>query len=442
METIQITTSQYNLEEKKYILDILFNEYLGLNYTLKIDNIDNYVITINNKKLIINDNFFNHHKEDLSYLNIDNFPKNIKEFKTELIDENPIILYGNNEYKENENEIYLGLDIFASSFFMLTRWEEYVNKERDLEYGWFRAEYSIAFNNNFLVRAIVNEYLELLKVILLKLDINIKFKIWKYEKILTHDIDVIFKYKNIITNLLSCGASIILRRNLKEAISTLNLSYQSICKNIDPYFNFDYIMDLSEENNLKSHFFFMSGGNTKYDNNYKINDSKLKPIFKEIVKRGHSIGFHPSYNAYNNLEMFLEEKNKLEKACGLKVKTGRQHYLRFEIPFTWQIWEESGMEWDSTLSYVDQIGFRCGTCYEYSVFNILTRKKLKLKEYPLITMETTFLAEMFMNLQSQIILDYFKTLENIIKKYNGKFTILWHNSTMNKTEINLYKNIL
>ena len=50
------------------------------------------------------------------------------------------------------------------------------------------------------------------------------------------------------------------------------------------------------------------------------------------------------------------------------------------------------MKRDSTLSYADKEGFSCGVCYEYSVFNFLTRQKLDLKEKPLIIMEGSFLT--------------------------------------------------
>jgi hypothetical protein len=86
------------------------------------------------------------------------------------------------------------------------------------------------------------------------------------------------------------------------------------------------------------------------------------------------------------------------------------------------------MEWDSTLGYADKEGFRCGTCYEYSVFNFLTRKKLKLKEKPLIVME-----ESFVTYQPNVSPEYMKMkIENLIKKvkkYNGEFVFLWHNSS-------------
>ena len=47
------------------------------------------------------------------------------------------------------------------------------------------------------------------------------------------------------------------------------------------------------------------------------------------------------------------------------------------------------MEWDSSLVYFDKIGFRCGVCYPFTVFDILERKHLQLKELPLLAMDCT-----------------------------------------------------
>jgi len=45
-----------------------------------------------------------------------------------------------------------------------------------------------------------------------------------------------------------------------------------------------------------------------------------------------------------------------------------------------------------TVGYAEREGFRCGTCYEFKPFNFLTRKKLKVKEYPLTIMEGTLVG--------------------------------------------------
>lgn len=200
----------------------------------------------------------------------------------------------------------------------------------------------------------------------------------------------------------------------------------------DPYDTFDYLMDKSESIGIKSRFYFMSGGITKYDNNYKIDEKKCIELIKEIRKREHIIGFHGSYASYNNPQQWEEEKEILERVCESEVNDGRQHFLRFEVPTTWQIWEDNNMQIDSTCGYADREGFRCGTGDAFSVFNILSRKKLILKERPLIIMEGTLQNPNYRGLSSNDFLKVLNYYVKIIKRYNSKITLLWHNSSFDE----------
>ena len=98
------------------------------------------------------------------------------------------------------------------------------------------------------------------------------------------------------------------------------------------------------------------------------------------------------------------------------------------------------MKWDSSLSYADKEGFRCGVCYEYSVYNILTRTKLNLKEKPLIVMEGSF-QKYQPDITSEDMESNIISLINLVKKYNGEFVFLWHNSSFNTTQWKKYQNI-
>jgi len=171
----------------------------------------------------------------------------------------------------------------------------------------------------------------------------------------------------------------------------------------------------------------MSGGNSIFDNNYKINDAKY--IIKKIESNNHIIGFHASYNSYNNLELWQKEKDKIEEVCKLKVFEGRQHYLRFEVPYTWRIWDKNNMKVDSTCGYADVEGFRCGTGDEFFVFDVLKRKKLKLKERSLIIMEGTLNGKNYRNLSKEEAMEIINYYFNITKKYHSTITLLWHNSS-------------
>jgi hypothetical protein len=107
-----------------------------------------------------------------------------------------------------------------------------------------------------------------------------------------------------------------------------------------------------------------------------------------------------------------------------KISCGRQHFLRFDVPTTWQIWEDNKMEWDSSLCFTEKQGFRCGTCYEFSTFNIKTRQKLKLKENPLLVMDGNI------NNNKENVEKVIK-IKDTVKKFNGNFLLLWHNSSFN-----------
>jgi hypothetical protein len=98
------------------------------------------------------------------------------------------------------------------------------------------------------------------------------------------------------------------------------------------------------------------------------------------------------------------------------------------------------MKIDSTCGYADKEGFRCGTGDEYSVFNILTRKKLKLKERPLIFMDGRDFNCGGHKSNSQ----FEHNLFNYIKDRKSSLTLLFHNDIFkrNKKYIKKYLKVL
>lgn len=427
---IDVYIPDNNIKERKYIIGLFFDDFLGLTYSLHISkDVDRYEIIVNNKTLIINDCFFSKYPNNLEYLSQNNIFTECKFIKNNFFNLDYVVLYGDENINITNNSIYCGVDIFASSFFMLTRWEEYVVCDRD-KHNRFLGKYSLAFKYGFLERPVVNEYIELLWKMLMYMDNTLQRKDMRFKLCITHDVDLPFRYDKIIDILkysikdfLQSKSVLVLFNTLKEAL----LVKAGIIK--DPIDTFDELMNVSEKNNTKSYFFFMAQGATKYDNRYNMDDNKIQNIVKKIEKRNHFIGVHPTYNAYDDNKQFFGEKQELQKYIKNKIEFGREHYLRFSIPNTWQIWEENNMVWDSTLCYADMVGFRAGICYDYRVFNIITRTKLSLVERPLIVMDTTVFE--YQKLDYKDGLDKIMLLKNSVKKYNGIFTILWHNHSFN-----------
>lgn len=430
MLTIHIPSNY--ISERTYILDILLGEFLGLEYQIKTENESKaYMIQIENGgKLIIEDHFFSNFEDGPGYLDENNIPSKIEFVKNQFMAEVDIpVIYGDNKLSVSKDKITCGIDIFASSFLMLTRWEEYACKERDI-HNRFSAYSSLSYKNNFLDRPVVNEYIEMLWNILLHLGIKQKRKERRFELILTHDVDTLRFWKDFDFFARTVGVTILKQRDFKSTLNNIK-SYFQVKTGLrpDPFDTFDYLMDISEQINVKSHFFFMSGGETRLENRYSIKERQVKSRMRRIGERGHLIGFHPSYNTYNNPLLWHEEHKRLLDTFPQSIYAGRQHYLRFEVPNTWQIWEDNRMEWDSTLGFAERAGFRCGVCYPYSVFNILIRKKLGLKEKPLIVMEGSFLD--YQDVSYEETKQKIWKLINTVKRYNGTFVFLWHNSSFN-----------
>jgi len=432
-EAIEVLIPDNFTSEREYVISIIFEHFLGCSVSLKVSNeINDWYIGILDKTLIVKDSFFNHIKKE-NWIQSKNIPHEVNFVSNDFTFEKDIpVLFGKNEIEFQEHEVTIGHDIFADVFFMLSRWEEKAIDERDY-LGRFPVHASLSFKFNFLHRPVVNEWIEMLKNIIRRLVPSFRFNIkHKFELIFTHDVDLL----NTPVTIREFAKDILKRKSIKAFSKRIN--YLLSRKN--PYDVFDYYMDVSEKHDTLSRFYFMTGHNLIGKDGEPYNNTPLYlEVIKKIKDRGHIIGFHPSLFTYNNPDMFLKEKNILERDTGLKIKEGRQHALRFAVPDTWRIWEDAGMETDSTMGFSGKEGFRCGTGNTFPVFDIIRKKQLKLKESPLIVMDTTLhINRKLSENESKAI------IRNMIEtgnRYNMPINLLFHNLIADTIDWNDWKSL-
>ena len=425
---MQVIIPDNHTNEREYIVGVVLKDFLGLTFHLKTLNIRDYVLILDNgSQIVIRDSFFSQHLNGDTYLNCRNLPgKAVFGYNRFLVEKDIPIVYGDTECSVQDRTVLLGIDLFASVFFLLTRWEEYVIRERD-QYGRFPVDKAFISKNGLLLRPLVNEYIEMLWNILLFLSHNIKRRERRFTIVPTHDIDRYYE-KRI------AAAKGTPPKGLKQ--NAVRMYYNLF--NVDPCAAFHYLMDVSERSSVQSHFYFMAGGCTRYEGYYRIQDASIRKIIREVQSRNHIIGFHPSYDSFNDCFMWTEEKKDLELAIGQEVTEGRQHYLRYEIPRSAASWEKNGMQIDSSLGLPEAVGFRCGTGDEYYLFDILRRQRMKLKERPLIIMDSA--------LRKVVGGESEKTqtvalVKEISRKYNMPLTILFHNHSLDNTPWNRERGI-
>ena len=425
-----IWSSKKFMLEKAYVWRVLLKEFLGVEYQLTYDDsVTGYKIQLENNALLsFKDAFFGQHSED-AYAHEDHIPSAVEQLNHALSDNKAVpIIYGTPQLLIEETQITCGLDIVASCFFMLTRWEEHAVRQRD-EHGRFPLRASLAHRMGFYQQPVVNQYVELLWNMLTHLDPSLTRKKRTFRVIPTHDVDRMRRWRGFKKSLEVPYRNFVIEKNSARGISNLrDIMQVRLGLKDDPYDTFDYLMRASEKFGLQSRFFFMAGGETKYDNHYKLGHLAVQDLLETIKSRGHQIGFHPSYNSYNRPLLWRQERDALAALAPRKITKGRQHYLRFEVPTTWQIWEDAGMSVDSSMCYPEAPGFRCGTCYAFPVFNFLTRYTMSLYESPLICMEASVIE--YMHLSPEAAEEEIRRVYEETQRYQGKFVLLWHNSSL------------
>jgi hypothetical protein len=348
---------------------------------------------------------------------------------------------------------HIHYDILGLTYWMLSRQEEVGRTDLD-EHGRFPATASHAFDHGYLERPVVDEWLSILGQVIQKTWPPLSLITHQFAMKVSHDVDEPSRYafRNSRRLIRAMVGDLIKRGDVNIALFApwVWLNSKARLHDADPANTFDWIMDVSEQHGLKSAFYFICGRTeVARDADYEPEHPAIRNLMRRIHARGHEIGLHPSYGSYQSPEIIAAESARLRRVAneeGIKQTQwgGRMHFLRWEQPITMQGWEKADASYDSTLSYADRPGFRCGTCFEYPAFDCVAGEALRLRIRPLIAMECTVMAPRYLGLgTSELARSKFIQLKNACRAVGGCFTLLWHNSqfeTMAKRQ--LYISIL
>ena len=449
-------------EERTWIINQLFNKQF-YDYKVIVEDRIDYLITSSYSinKLIIKDSFFLNLKVSVFEFNFRAITKleswDIKELSNELVFNNsklPII-FGEGKFKENNYlEYELDLDIFGSAFFLMSRLEEYFTDKKDI-HGRFSSFDSFSYKHKILDRPIVDEYFLILKYIINKYlpSNNQLFPKFNFE--VSHDVDFPSMYGfHSLNRIIKISTYDFLKFkfNLKKTLYNLyyfSTNNMSLLQS-DPYNTFNWLMDQSELNNIKSTFYFIVDSRDRnFDTFYNINSKSMKDLMKSINRREHDIGIHPSYNSFRDKIYTKYQFNKLIGITNsLKIKqkvwSSRMHFLRWETGITEDVLQFSEIDYDTTMGYADSPGFKAGTCFPYRPYNLISKQTYGFIIKPLINMECTIISKPYLNLGSgEDAFNEFTYYKNICKQVGGNYTLLWHNSRfINEDDKYLYKSIL
>mgnify|MGYP003109318588 CR=1 FL=1 len=353
------------------------------------------------------------------------------------------------------DRVLVHYDIPGLTFWMLTRKEEIGRTDLD-EHQRFPSAHSHASLHGYLERPVVDEWLCILRQIIQRVWPRIPLTEHTFGIQVSHDVDRPGRYafKGFKGLIRAMAGDALLRR---DPLATLTAPWIWLSgrqsKSLhprDPFNTFDWLMDRSEENGMTSAFYFICGRTDPVkDALYDPEMPAIRALMRRIHQRGHEIGLHPSYETYHEPDKLAAEAARLRRVCAEEGITqrqwgGRMHYLRWDQAVTLKAWDDAGMTYDSTLTYADRPGFRCGTCFEYPAFDVVNDRALALRVRPLVAMEGTVIADHYLGLgATEAAFRKFEHLKNRCRQVNGTYTLLWHNSFFdNEKYFEIYRRLL
>ena len=315
-------------------------------------------------------------------------------------------------------------DVFAASFFLVSRYEEYLSQVRD-QYGRFRAESTWMFENDMLQKPLVNIWTLALGERLKAVYPDLPIKKRKFTFIPTYDVDAAWAYKSkgVYRTLggfvkdLSSGD----RERIRERHQVLR------GKRKDPFDSFEFQFELQKEFKLKPIYFILCGDYDTNDKNISIRKAAFRSLIKTLGDHA-DVGIHPSFSSYLDIDKLRKEINSLSEVLHRPLTKSRQHFLRMNLPRSYQKLIELDISDDYTMGFASQAGFRAGIADTFRFYDLENDMVTNLRVHPFALMDGTMRDYLNLDLEASYALT--TQLIDEVKAVGGTFIYLTHNETL------------
>ncbi|NRR91646.1 hypothetical protein HSX10_08740 [Winogradskyella undariae] len=313
----------------------------------------------------------------------------------------------------------LPFDIFAASFYMLSRYEEYLPHVKD-EYGRFLASESLAFHHKFLNQPVVDLWAYKLKDVLMQRfpDYNFPERKYTVQPVIDVPMAYYFKHKGFLRTI---GGTLNDLRRLK--LKQLYLRYTVLMGfKRDPYDTFKWIIRKQKANKIKFTVLFLIGDYSTYDKGISTTKKDFISLIKSVADYC-NVGIKASYFSLNDVAILKKEKLKMEAITHIDLNAVRHSFSKLNLPISYRNLVELEINQDFTMGYIDTLGFRAGTCTPFQFYDLDYEVQTPLQINPYHCLD-------FALLKYDSLLDKTEHLQEVIdevKAVNGIFTPVFHN---------------
>lgn len=323
----------------------------------------------------------------------------------------------------------LPFDIFSSSFFLLSRYEEYLPQVKD-ELGRFMASESLAYRFDFLHQPVVDIW-------------AFKFK----ERLLEAFPDLIFsERKTSIHPIIEASQPFTYKQQglLRSVVGIANDLFRGRLKKIrerilvllkflrDPGDTHKWIINTALHSSFKIIFFFLLGNGPSFSETRNSHRERFRLLLKYVADYK-EVGLIFSFESLSNYEMLKKEKRRIENITNRSLESSMNAEMLVKLPEIYRLLLELEVSNDYTMGYPNYTGFRAGTCTPFLFYDLDFEIKTPLLIHPLSGSAKALRNK---SLEEQEILAESMLLE--VEKVKGNFIWLFSNLDFSSTPKNQF----
>ena len=272
----------------------------------------------------------------------------------------------------------LPFDIFAASFYLLSRYEEYLPHVKD-EAGRFPAAESLASQESFLHKPVVDIWAMKFKEILLQRFPDLEYESQQYNTntIIAAEHTFIFRNKGFLRSFIGLLLDLF-KFQLGKVVDRLQV--WASFKN-DPHDTFEDLIELIKEYKIKMLFMFQLSDFSIHDRNISHNRTPHRSVIKSVADYA-KVGLLMGYYAMEEIKILRKEKLRMEEIVHSPMEHAMNSRFNLHLPDNYNNLIELEINNDHSMGYPDVPGFRAGTCTPYLFYDINMEVTTPLKVHP------------------------------------------------------------
>ncbi|MBO0343406.1 MAG: polysaccharide deacetylase family protein [Bacteroidota bacterium] len=329
-------------------------------------------------------------------------------------------------------------DIFSASFFLMSRYEEYLPHVKD-SVGRFPVKESIAYQNDFLELPVVdlwaNKLLESLKQRFP--DLDTKEKSYRFTSIINVTASHAYAMRGFAR---SIGGLLLDLGNFRFKDVLDRFSVLLRLKK-DPYDNFFELINIHKKFPIKTMFFFQFAKHSAHDKNISPNNNRFRFLIKSVADYS-IVSLSTSFVSSADKVVLREEKKQLGNLINRPINYARLRYNKVNVPATYRNLVETEFTDDFSMGYTHEIGFRAGTCTPFYFYDINTEVRQPIKIHPFAMHDYALVKYK----SKEEVFEKMDRVYRLVKQVKGDFILVFSNELLGGKQqldwMELYQSLL